>query len=152
MIGPGDKTSDQAKTQLRRIEQGENSAEERLIDRQVVTVNDLCKMYLADLDTGLVFGKGGKPKAPGMVVTDIGRSKRHIIPLLGNRRLKNLHKSGAIYKQPLDLMNGRQVSTTCKSQLNGGFVVGCRPAFSGFNRHVGSGPNFIENPKKFVDQ
>lgn len=52
----------EAKVQLGKIAQGDNPAEERLIDQQASTVKDLCKMYLADLDAGLVLGKGAGPK------------------------------------------------------------------------------------------
>jgi hypothetical protein len=70
----------EARVQLGRIARGDNPAEEKLIDRQAITVKELCLMYLADLAAGLVLGKRGRPKAPGTVVTDIGRINRHIIP------------------------------------------------------------------------
>ena len=57
----------EAKVQLGKIAQGDNPAEEKLIDRQAVTVKDLCKMYLADLDAGLVLGKGGIPGHHGLI-------------------------------------------------------------------------------------
>ena len=49
--------------------------------------------YLADLQAGLILGKGGRPKKASTIVTDIGRIGRHIIPLTGTRRVKDLTKA-----------------------------------------------------------
>ena len=112
----------EAKVQLGRIAQGDNPAEERLIDRQAVTIKDLCKMYLTDLDAGLVLGKGGKPKAPGTVVSDVGRIKRHIIPLLGNRRLKDLVKAD-VNRMMKDIMLGKTRMSAKTGKLRGKSIV-----------------------------
>ena len=75
-FGRVDETSDQAKAQLGRIAQDENSAEKTLIDWQSSA-----------------------------------------------RETKQIWRDlGAIHKQPLDLMNGRQVSTTCETLLNDSIV------------------------------
>jgi hypothetical protein len=42
---------------------------------------------------GLILGKGGRPKKPTTIVTDTGRIERHIIPLIGTRRVKDLTKA-----------------------------------------------------------
>ena len=49
-------------------------------------------MTLNDLKAGLILGKGWRPKKPSTIVTDTGRIERHIIPLLGTRRVKDLAK------------------------------------------------------------
>jgi Arm DNA-binding domain len=112
----------EAKVQLGRIAQGDNPAEERLIDRQAITVKELCQMYLADLDAGLVLGKGGRPKAPGTVVSDIGRINRHIIPLLGNRRLKDLVKAD-VNRMMKDIMVGKTRMSAKTKKLRGKSIV-----------------------------
>jgi integrase len=112
----------EAKVQLGRIAQGGNPAEERLIDRQAITVKELCQMYLADLDAGLVLGKGGRAKAPGTVVSDIGRINRHIIPLLGNRRLKDLVKADVNWMMK-DIMVGKTRMSAKTKKLRGKSIV-----------------------------
>jgi len=82
----------EAKVQLGRVAQGENPAEERQLDHNAITVKELCTLYLNDLNAVLILGKGGRPKKPTTIVTDTGRIERHIIPLLGTRRVKDLTK------------------------------------------------------------
>jgi hypothetical protein len=40
-------------------------------------VKELCTRYLADLQAGLILGKGGRPKKASTIVTDTGRIERH---------------------------------------------------------------------------
>ncbi len=79
----------EAKVQLGRIAQGDDPAEERLLDRKALTVKELCDLYLADLHAGLILGKGGRPKKRGTIISDLGRIHRHIVPLLGPRRVRD---------------------------------------------------------------
>ncbi|MGC2084405.1 MAG: Arm DNA-binding domain-containing protein, partial [Bradyrhizobium sp.] len=78
----------EAKIQLGRVAQGDNPAEERQLDHKAVTVKELCELYLKDFEAGLILGKGGRPKKATTLVTDTGRINRHIIPLIGTRRVK----------------------------------------------------------------
>lgn len=112
----------EAKAQLGRIAQGDNPAEEKLIDHRAITVKDLCKMYLVDLEAGLVLGKRGRPKAHGTVVSDIGRINRHIIPLLGNRRLKDLVKAD-VNRMMKDIMVGKTRISVKTKKLRGKSIV-----------------------------
>jgi hypothetical protein len=74
------------KVQLGRVARGDNPSEERQLDHKAITVKELCALYTADLNAGLILGKGGRPKKPTTIVTDTGRIERHIIPLIVNRR------------------------------------------------------------------
>ena len=76
-----------------RVAQGDNPAEERQLDHKAITVKELCEIYLKDLAAGLVLGKRGRPKKVTTIVTDTGRIHRHIIPLIGSRRVKDLVKA-----------------------------------------------------------
>ena len=96
----------EAKVQLGRVAQGDNPAEERQLDHKAITVKELCTLYLNDLNAGLILGKGGRPKKPTTIVTDTGRIERHIIPLLGTRRVKDLTKAD-INKVLKDIMAGK---------------------------------------------
>lgn len=82
----------EAKALLGQIAQGEDPATEREEERRAVTVRQLCEQCIADMETGLILGKGGRPKKPKTIETDIGRIRRHIIPLLGTRRIKDITK------------------------------------------------------------
>jgi integrase len=64
--------------------------EERRTRRQAMTVAELCDAYIVSMAKGLILGRGGRPKKPSTVEIDIGRIRRHIIPLLGRKRVIDL--------------------------------------------------------------
>ena len=80
----------QARVLLGRIAQGDNPAEERQLDLRAITVKELCGRYLEDAKNGLILGKKRRPKKASTIYTDEGRIRRHIIPLLGVRRVKDI--------------------------------------------------------------
>ena len=63
----------EAKVQLGRIAHGDNPAEERQFDNKAITIKELCALYVADMNVGLILGKGGRPKKPTTIMTDTGR-------------------------------------------------------------------------------
>ena len=105
-----------------RIAQGDDPAEERLVDRKALTVKELCDLYLADLQSGLILGKGGRPKKPGTIISDLGRIHRHIVPLLGSRRVRDLTKAD-ITKAMKDIMAGKTRTTVKTKNLRGKAIV-----------------------------
>lgn len=44
------------------------------------------------MEVGLILGKDGRPKKATAIATDVGRIRRHIIPLLCTRRVKDITK------------------------------------------------------------
>lgn len=112
----------EAKTQLGRVAQGEDPAEEKQIDHKSLSVKELCDLYLADLQAGLILGKGGRPKKPGTIVSDVGRINRHIVPLLGTRRVKDLTKAD-ITKAMKDIMAGKTRLVAKTKKLRGKSIV-----------------------------
>lgn len=112
----------EAKVQLGRIAKGDNPAEERQLDHQAITVKELCELYLKDLDAGLILGKGGRPKKAGTIASDIGRIHRHIIPLIGSRRVKDLVKAD-IAKALKDIMAGKTRVAVKTKKLRGKAIV-----------------------------
>jgi integrase len=80
----------QAKALLGQVASGEDPAEERATNRKALTVRELCDRYKAALDRELVLGKRGTPKKPLTIRSDLGRIDRHIVPLLGNKRVRDL--------------------------------------------------------------
>ena len=95
--------------QLGRVARGDNPAEKHRIDHKAITVKELCNLYLNDLNAGLIPGKGGRPKKPTTIISDTGRIERHIIPLLGTRRVRDLTKAD-INKVLKDTMAGKSPS------------------------------------------
>jgi integrase len=112
----------EAKAQLGRIARGDNPAEEKQLDHQALTVKQLCDLYKADLEAGLILGKGGRPKRAKTIYTDLGRIKRHIIPLLGTRRVKDLTRADAT-KLLKDVMAGKTRTTVKTDKLRGKAIV-----------------------------
>jgi Arm domain-containing DNA-binding protein/integrase-like protein len=69
---------------------GRDPAEERVRRRKAITVKELCDRYLAAADRGLILGKGDRPKKSSSLYVDRGRINRHIVPLLGSKRVQGL--------------------------------------------------------------
>ncbi len=96
----------EARVQLGKVAQGENPAEERLIQRNAITVEELAAQYIDAMNAGLILGKGGRPKKPDTIYTDIGRINGHIIPLIGKRRVQDLTKAN-VTKMMNDVVSGK---------------------------------------------
>jgi len=79
-----------AKERLAEVVKGGDPAEDKSEERKAMTVRQLCDAYLAAAEKGLILGKRGLPKKATTLETDIGRINRHIIPLLGNRKVRDL--------------------------------------------------------------
>lgn len=86
----------EAKVQLGMVAKGENPAEDRKINHKAITVKELCELYIKDMDAGLILGKGGRPKKASTIAIDKGRILRHIIPLVGSRRVQDLTRAEMI--------------------------------------------------------
>ena len=80
----------QAKRVLADVVRGGDPATERSEERRATTMRQLCHLYLDAAEKGLILGKRGEPKKPSTLCVDRGHIKRHILPLLGNRRVKDL--------------------------------------------------------------
>jgi hypothetical protein len=79
-----------AKRTLADVIKGGDPASKRSEDRHAMTVRQICRAYLDAADRGLILGKRGRPKKPSTLYVDRGRITRHILPLLGNRPVKDL--------------------------------------------------------------
>lgn len=112
----------EAKVQIGRVAKGDNPAEERQLDHKAITVKELCALYVADLEAGLILGKGGRPKKLTTVSTDTGRISRHILPLIGTRRVKDLTKAD-INKVLKDIMAGKTRASEKTKKLRGRAIV-----------------------------
>jgi integrase len=78
------------KRMLAEVTRGSDPAAQRSEDRRAMTVRQLCQVYLGAAAKGLVLGKRGQPKKATTLYIDRGRITRHILPLLGYRRVCDL--------------------------------------------------------------
>ena len=69
---------------------GKDPIAEHAANRKAQTVEQLCRSYLAAAGKGLILGKKNRPKKTSTLATDRGRVERHIIPLLGKKRVNEV--------------------------------------------------------------
>jgi integrase len=69
---------------------GDDPATERATRRKSMTMRELCDRYIAAAEKGLILGKRNRPKKPSTIYVDRGRIERHIKPLLGTKRVRDL--------------------------------------------------------------
>ncbi|HZF36169.1 MAG TPA: Arm DNA-binding domain-containing protein, partial [Candidatus Angelobacter sp.] len=68
----------EAKRILGEVASGGDPAAKRAANRDALTVSELCDLYLAAADKGLINGKRGRAKKASTLATDRGRIVRHI--------------------------------------------------------------------------
>ena len=114
----GTVTAEQARklaiSTLAKTLKGDDPAEERVTRRNALTVNELSERYLAAADKGLILGKGNRPKKASSLYVDRGRINRHILPLLGSKRVPDL-KGADINRFMADVASGK-TSTVQKTR------------------------------------
>jgi integrase len=126
-IGPhGRLTTEEARKEARallgQVAKGGNPAEDRATQRNSMTVQELCERYLNATERGLVLGKGRRAKKESTLYTDRSRIKRHIIPLLGRRLVKDLTQSD-VHRFIRDVASGKTAIVEKTSKLRGKAVV-----------------------------
>ena len=89
-----DAARDLARNALAEVAQGGDPAERRASDRDALTVTELCRRYLDEAERGLILTRKGKAKKPSTLYTDRIRTERHIVPLIGDRTVKDLTTGG----------------------------------------------------------
>lgn len=75
---------------LAEVTKGADPAEARKLERGAMTVEALCNEYLDRAERGLILKSNGDAKRSTTLYTDRGRIDRHIVPLIGNRTVKDL--------------------------------------------------------------
>lgn len=120
----------EARVLLGHVAHGGNPSEEKQFDIKAITVKQLCERYLEDAKAGLILGKRRRPKKESTIYTDEGRIKRHIVPLLGTRRVKDLNPAD-ITRFMRDVSSGRtrlneKTRKRGRSIVRGGIGTGTR--------------------------
>jgi len=85
---------------------GKDPIAEHAANRKAETIKQLCCRYLKAAEQNLVLGKRGRPKKPSTLATDRGRIERHIIPLLGKKKVREL-SSADVARFIRDVTQGR---------------------------------------------
>ena len=99
-----------------------STTQERDEVRRALTVKQLCEQYIADMEAGLILGKGGRPKKETTIATDVGRLRRHIIPLLGTRHVRDITKPD-MNNLMKDIIAGKTRVTVMTNKLRGKAIV-----------------------------
>ena len=117
----GRTTPDEARREARRllseVERGLDPAEQRLLERNAITVGDFCREYLARAEAGVIIGRKGLPKKASTLEIDRGRIARHIIPLLGKKPLKDV--TSADVKRFLEAVMSGKTAGNVKTKPRG---------------------------------
>jgi integrase len=103
-----DKARTEAKRLLGSIADGNDPQTAKAAEKTAMTVNELCTLYLKD---------GCETKKASTIATDRGRIKRHIKPLLGRKRVKDLTPND-IRRFMADIANGK-TTVTAKTGKHG---------------------------------
>lgn len=78
---------------LREVAAGSDPLSDKAAEKEAMTVKALTEEYFRAADAGAPMGKGGRPKRASTLEIDKGRVARHIIPLLGKKKVKDLTRS-----------------------------------------------------------
>lgn len=101
---------------------GEDPAEERATRRNSLTVKALCDNYLDAAERGLIMGKRNRPKKESTLSVDRGRIARHIVPLLGNKLVRDLTQAD-INRFVRDVASGKTAVVEKTEKKRGKVIV-----------------------------
>ena len=94
-----------ARIELGKIASGDDPAEIAKLERNELSIAELCDKYFVEAAAGRVLHRN-KPKKPSTLAVDKGRIEAHIKPLLGRRRVSDL-KRRDIEKFMFDVRDGK---------------------------------------------
>ena len=87
---PTKRETKKTKRALAEVARGYDPLDQKLSERRALTVAQLCAEYLDKAEAGAIMTRRGRLKKSSTLYTDKGRIARHIIPLLGNRSVKDI--------------------------------------------------------------
>lgn len=108
----------EAKTVLGDVARGEDPQLDRATQRKSLTIGELVERYFEAAERGLILGKGNKPKKATTLYVDRGRAKRHIIPLVGLRVVKDFSAADGT-KMMRDIAIGKTATVEKTDRLRG---------------------------------
>ncbi|WP_096704240.1 site-specific integrase [Magnetospirillum sp. 15-1] len=107
---------------LREVAAGSDPLTNKAAEKEAMTVEELTKEYFRAADAGAPMGKGGRPKRTSTLEIDKGRVARHIIPLIGKKKVKDLGRAD-ISKFIADVTAGKTAADVKTDKLRGRAIV-----------------------------
>lgn len=108
----------EAKGVLGDVARGDDPQQDRATRRKSLTIEELVEEYFAAAEKGLILGKRGKPKKDNTIYVDRGRAKRHIVPLVGKRIVKDFTAAEGA-KMMRDITAGKTATVEKTGKLRG---------------------------------
>ena len=117
----------QARDRLTAVTKGEDPSAVRKAARKASTVEDICKWYLRETESGRLLGKRRRPIKDSTLAMDRSRINTHIIPLIGRQLISGLTR-GDIERMQADIIAGKTAKPRVGRGGNttGGEGVACR--------------------------
>ena len=104
------------------VVKGEDPAEERVSRRNSLTVKELCDRYLEAAERGHIMGKRNRPKKFSTLYVDRGRISRHILPLLGNKLVRDVTQTD-VNRFIRDVAGGKTATIQTTEKKRGRAIV-----------------------------
>lgn len=101
---------------------GEDPAEERTARKKSLTIEELCQRYLEAAEKGQIIGKKGRPKKASTLYVDRGRIARHILPLMGSKKVQEIGPTD-ISRFIRDVIGGKTAAVVKTEKKRGKAIV-----------------------------
>jgi integrase len=123
-------TAPQARTKafeyLRRVDDGQDPAENKRADKAALTISQLCDEYMEAARNGTVASSLGQPKKASTLHMDASRIAAHVKPLLGNKPVKDLTQA-QVRKFYEDVAAGKSAKVSLTGKKRGKSIVAGGP-------------------------
>lgn len=125
-----DQARQRAQEIIRAAAEGRDPQREKADGRNAITVAEMCDTYLEAAKANLVMTRFGRPKRTSTLKIDQGRIARHIKPLIGNLRARDVTK-GDVQRMVDAITQGKTAGvfagrTRGKAVVTGGSVAATR--------------------------
>ena len=88
-----DTARQEARRVLGEVVKGADPVADKIAGRTAITVAELCRQYLADVEAGRLLTRRKIAKKESTLISDRGRIDRHIIPVLGRMPVMTVRRN-----------------------------------------------------------